>query len=166
MNQTPWQVILTMHKKIRQTEQIAIRKKQVKTYASFTQLSSSTISKALSFQFQNTSFQNVYSLPIPIKIKFEYNSNNPFNSLFKKPFNSTFRFTRTPKSTTPAWVVETKVTGENTDRKFYSTTKQTELEGKVSYNSFDSNIKLWSPSLTNREFKFKNPEKSYQLKET
>ena len=85
--------------KIRQAEKIAIRKRKVKTYASFTQLSSSTISKALSFQFQNTSFQNVYSLPIPIKTKFEYNSNNPFNNLFKKPFNSTFRFTRTPKST-------------------------------------------------------------------
>ena len=69
-----------------------------------------------------------------------------------------------PKVQTSGWVVQTKVTGENTNRKFYSTTKQTELEGKVSYNSFDSNIKLWFPSLTNREFKITNPEKYLPIK--
>ena len=71
-----------------------------------------------------------------------------------------------PKVQTSGWVVQTKVTGENTDRKFYSTTKQTELEGKVSDNSFDSNIKLWFPSLKNRDLSLQIPKNTYQLKET
>ena len=54
--------------KIRQAEQMAIRKRKVKTTASFTQSSSSTISKALSFQFRNVGFQNGYFLPIPTKV--------------------------------------------------------------------------------------------------
>ena len=73
---------------IRQAEQRAIRKRKVKTCASFTQSSSSTIYKAPSFQFRNAGFQNGYSLPIPTKTTFEYNSNN-----------NPFRFTRTFKST-------------------------------------------------------------------
>ena len=85
--------------KIRQAEQRAIRKKKVKRPASFTQSSSSTISKALSFRFRNTNFQNGYSPPFPTKTKLEHNANNPFNNLFNNPFNNPFRFTRTPKST-------------------------------------------------------------------
>ena len=73
--------------KIRQAEeQSAIRKKKVKTPVSFTQSSSSTISKAPSYQFQNGSFQNGYSLPISTKTKFEYNSNNSLNNPFNNPF--------------------------------------------------------------------------------
>ena len=90
MNKTSLQVILTMQ--TRQKEQRAIRKRKVKAPAS---LSSSTISKAPSFQFRNTSFQNGYSLPIPKKTKFEYSSNNTFNNRLNNPF----RFTRMPKST-------------------------------------------------------------------
>ena len=44
-----------------------------------------------------------------------------------------------PKVQTPAWVAENKTTVEKTVRKFNSTTKRTELVGKVSYNSFDFN---------------------------
>ena len=66
-----------------------------------------------------------------------------------------------PKVQTPAWVVESKATGEKTVRKFNSTTKHTELEGKVSYNSFDSNIEVTDDfrNLKNREFEFTNKEK-------
>ena len=80
--------------KIRQAEQRTIRKRKVKTSASFTQSSSSTISKASSSHFRNASFQNGYSPPISTKTKFEYNPNNPFNN----PFSNSFRFPRTPKS--------------------------------------------------------------------
>ena len=69
--------------KIRQAEQRAIRKRKLKTPSRFTQSSSSTISKAPSFQFRNANFQNGYSRPISTKTKFEYNLNNPFNN----PFN-------------------------------------------------------------------------------
>ena len=100
--------------KIRQAEQRAIRKRKVKTPASFTQSSSSTISKAPSFQFRNASFQNGYSPPIPTKTKFEYNSSNPFNNPFSNPFNNPFRFTRTPKSTDTCRAVESKAIGEKT----------------------------------------------------
>ena len=114
--------------KIRQAEQRAIRKKKVKAPASFPQSSSSTISKAPSFRFWNASFQNGYSPPIPTKTKFEYNANNSFNNLFKNPF----RFTRTPKVQTTAWVGENKATEEKTVQKFNSSTKQTELEDLIS----------------------------------
>ena len=65
-----------------------------------------------------------------------------------------------------AWVAENKTTGEKTVRNFNSTTKnfnsttkQTELEGKVSYNSFDSNIEVVDfQNLTNREYEFTNQE--------
>ena len=66
-----------------------------------------------------------------------------------------------------AWVAESKTTGEKTVRNFNSTTKnfnsttkQTELEGKVSYNSFDSNIEVVDDfqNLTNREYEFTNQE--------
>ena len=53
--------------KIRQAELRAVRKRKVKTPASFTQSSSSTISKAPSFQFRNANFQNGYSPPVPQK---------------------------------------------------------------------------------------------------
>ena len=46
--------------KVREAEQRAIRKRKVKTPASFTQSSSSTISKAPGFQFWNASFQNEF----------------------------------------------------------------------------------------------------------
>ena len=81
--------------KIRQAKQRAIRKRKVKTSASFTQSSSSTISKAPSSHFRNASFQDGYSPPIPTKTKFDCNPNNPFNN----PFNNSFRFPRMPKST-------------------------------------------------------------------
>ena len=48
-----------------------------------------------------------------------------------------------PEVQTPVWDAENKATGEKTVRRFNSTTKQTELKGKVSYNSFDSNIEPW-----------------------
>ena len=66
-----------------------------------------------------------------------------------------------------AWVAENKTTGEKTVRNFNSTTKNfnsttklTELEGKVSYNSFDSNIEVVDDfqNLTNREYEFTNQE--------
>ena len=65
-----------------------------------------------------------------------------------------------PKVQTPAWVAENKGPGEKTVWKFNSTTKQTELEGKVSYNSFDSNIELVDDfqNLKNREYEFTNQE--------
>ena len=47
-----------------------------------------------------------------------------------------------PKIQTPTWVAENKATGENTVWKFNNTTKQTELKGKVLYDSFDSNSEL------------------------
>ena len=42
-----------------------------------------------------------------------------------------------PKVQRPAWVGENRSTGEKAVGKFNSTTKETELEGKISYNSFD-----------------------------
>ena len=73
-----------------------------------------------------------------------------------------------PKVQTPAWVVESKATGERTVPKFNSTTKQTEFkgEGKISYNSFDSNIELIDDfqNLKNREFDFTNKEKYLSVK--
>ena len=120
--------------KIRQAELRAIRKRNVKTPASFTQSSSSTISKAPSSQFRNASFQNGYSLPVTTKTTFRYNSNNPFNN--------PFRFARMPKVQTPSWAAESKATGEKTVPKFSCTKKQTELKGKVLYNPFDSNKEL------------------------
>ena len=63
-----------------------------------------------------------------------------------------------PKVQTPTWFAESKATGEKTVQKFNSTTKQTELEGKVSYNCFDCSIELIddSQNLKNREFEFAN----------
>ena len=51
-------------------------------------------------------------------------------------------------------------------RKFNSTTKQTELEGKVSYNSFDSNIELIDDfqNLKDRKFEFTNQENYVSVK--
>ena len=71
-----------------------------------------------------------------------------------------------PKVQTPAWVVESKTVEEKTVRKFNNTTKQTKLEGKVSYNSFDSNIELIDSfqNLKNREFEFTNKEKYISVK--
>ena len=138
--------------KIRQAELRAVRKRKVKTPASFTQSSSSTISKAPSFQFRNANFQNGYSPPVPTKTTFRYNSNNPFNN--------PFRFARTPKVQTPSWAAESKATGEKTVRKFSCSKKQTELKGKVLYNPFDSNKELTDDfqNLTHREFEFTNQE--------
>ena len=84
-----------MHKKLDRQNKEQSEKRKVKTPTSFTQSSSSMISKAPSFQFWDASFQNGYTPPIPTKTKFEYNSYNPFNN----PFNNPFRFTRMPKST-------------------------------------------------------------------
>ena len=82
-----------MHKKLDRQNKEQSEKRKVKTPTSFTQSSSSMISKAPSFQFCDA--QNGYYPPIPTKAKFKYNSYNPFNN----PFNNPFRFTRTPKST-------------------------------------------------------------------
>ena len=69
-----------------------------------------------------------------------------------------------PKVQTSTWVAENKATGEKTVSKFNSTTKQTELEGKVSYNFFDSNIELIDDFQNlNREYEFTN-QKNYKLK--
>ena len=72
-----------------------------------------------------------------------------------------------PKVQTLAWVAENKATGEKTVRKFNSTTKQTELEGKVSFNSFDSNIELIDESKTLRveNLSLQIRKITYQLKE-
>ena len=99
--------------KIRQAEQRAIRKRKAKTPSSFTQSSSSTISKAPSFQFRNISFQNGYSLPIPLQ-KQNLNtiqitpSTIPSTTHLTIPSDSPER----PKVQTPAWVVESKAIGE------------------------------------------------------
>ena len=71
-----------------------------------------------------------------------------------------------PKVQTLAWVAENKATGEKTVRKFNSTTKQTELEGKVSFNSFDSNIELIDDfqNLKDRKFEFTNQENYVSVK--
>ena len=71
-----------------------------------------------------------------------------------------------PKVQTTAWVAESKTTGEKTVRKFSSTTKQTEVEGKVSYNSLDSNLELLDDfqNLKNREFEFTNQENYISVK--
>ena len=55
---------------------------------------------------------------------------------------------------------------ETTVRKFSSTTKQTELEGEVLYNSFDSSIELTDDiqNLKNREFEFTNQENYISVK--
>ena len=129
--------------KIRQAEQSAIRKRKVKTPASFTQLSSSTISKASSSQFWNASFQNGYSPPIPTK-KVNLNTVQSTTSIIPSttPLTIPSDSPERPKVQRPAWIAESKAIGEKTVLKFKSTTKQTELEGKVSYNSFDSNIEL------------------------
>ena len=72
-----------------------------------------------------------------------------------------------PKVQTLAWVAENKATGEKTVRKFNSTTKQTELEGKVSFNSFDSIIELIDDSKTLRveNLSLQIRKITYQLKE-
>ena len=64
--------------KVRQAEQREIKKNiKVRTPASFTQSSSSTISKAPSSQFRNASFQNGYSLPIPTQLNLNAIKTNP-----------------------------------------------------------------------------------------
>ena len=62
--------------------------------------------------------------------------------------------------------MESKAIGEKTVQKFNSTTKQAELEGKVSYNSFDFNIELINgfQNVKNREFEFTNQEKYISVK--
>ena len=72
-----------------------------------------------------------------------------------------------PKVKTPAWAAESKATGKKTVRKFNSTISQTELEGKVQCNYFDSNIEPIDgfQNLKNREFEFTSQENTYQLKE-
>ena len=86
----------------------------------------------------------------------------PSTTPFTMPSDSPER----QKVQTSAWTAESKATGEKTVRKFNSTTKQTELEGKVSYNSFDSNIELIHgfQSLKNRGFAFTNQEKYISVK--
>ena len=79
-----------------------------------------------------------------------------------------------PKVQTPAWVAENKATGEKTVWKFDSTTKQTELEGEVSYNSSDSiffrfdsiYIELTDDfqNLKNTEYEFTNQENYISVK--
>ena len=129
--------------KIRQAEQSAIRKRKVKTPASFTLLSSFTISKASSSQFWNASFQNGYSPPIPTK-KVNLNTVQSTPSIIPSttPLTIPSDSPERPKVQTPARTAESKATGEKTVLKFKSTTKQTELEDKVSYNSFSFNIEL------------------------
>ena len=71
-----------------------------------------------------------------------------------------------PKVQTPTWVAENKATGEKTVSKFNSTTKKTELEGKVSYNFFDSNIELIDDFQNlNREYEFTNQKNYIFVKE-
>ena len=71
-----------------------------------------------------------------------------------------------PKVQIPAWVAENKGTGEKTVRKFSITTKQTESEGKVLYNSFDSNIELVDDfqNLKDWEYEFTNQENYTSVK--
>ena len=73
-----------------------------------------------------------------------------------------------PKVQTPAWVAENKATGEKNIRKFNSAAKQTELQGKFSYNSFDSNIEQIDDfqNLENRGYEFINQENYISVKVT
>ena len=139
--------------KIRQAE-------QVKTPASSTQSSSSTISKAPSFQFQNASFQTGHSPPISTKTKLEYNSSNPSNNPFNKPFNNPFRFTRMPKSTNTCTGCGKQGHWRKDCSESSAAQQNTELEGKVSYNSFYSNIEITDDfqNLKNSEFELANQE--------
>ena len=107
---TPLQVDSDEAQKIRQEEQRAVTKREVKTRASFTQSSKSTISQTPSFQFRNARFQNRYFC----------------QSLQKQNLNTI----QTIPSTTPsairsdspecskvetlAWVVDSKATEEKT----------------------------------------------------
>ena len=66
-----------------------------------------------------------------------------------------------PKEQIHVCVAESKATEEKNVQKFNSKTKQTDLEGTVSYNSFDSKIKLVDgfQNPKNRKFEFKDQEK-------
>ena len=160
VNRTLWQMILTMHKKF-DRQNTAIRKSKVKTPTRFTKSSSSTISKVVSFQFWSPSFQNGYSPPISTKNKIECNSSNPFNNPFNDSFKNAFRFTRPPKSTDTYMGCGEQYHGEKTIQNINSKTKQADLEFKVSYNSFDTNIELIHSfqNLKNREFELTNQKK-------
>ena len=91
-----------MHRKLDRQNKVQSEKesKNTRQFYKVILIHESMISKAPSFQFQNASFQNGYSLPISKKKKkIEYNSINPFNNPFHNPFKNPFRFTKTPKST-------------------------------------------------------------------
>ena len=82
--------------------------------------------------FRNASFQNGYILYQSLQ-KQNLNTIQTTPSIIPSatpsaiPSDSRER----PKVQTPAWFAESKATGEKTVQKFNSTTKQTELEGKV-----------------------------------
>ena len=98
-------------KKIRQEEQRAVTKREVKTPASLTQSSKSTISKTPSFQFRNARFHNGYFC----------------QSLQKQNLNTIQTIPSTTPSTirsdsperskvqTLAWVVDSKATEQKTE---------------------------------------------------
>ena len=166
MNRTPWQVMLMMHKKLDKQNKGQSEKGKQKhppvlhshphtpslkhPVSSFGMPVSKMDILRQSLQKQN--LNTIQTTPSTI----------PSTTPLTIPSDSLER----PKVQTPAWVVESKAIGEKTVRKFNSTTIQTELEGKVSYNSFDSNIELIDgfQNLKNREFEFTNKEKYISVK--
>ena len=97
--------------KIRQEEQRAVTKSEVKTPASFTQSSKSTISKTPSFQFRNARFHNGYFCQFLQKQNLNtiqtIPSANPSTIRSDSPEHS--------KVQTLAWVVDSKATEEKTE---------------------------------------------------
>ena len=109
----------------------------------------------------------------PYKNKTWIKFKQPFKNPFKNAFSNTFGFTRTSKSTDTCvgcreqgYRRKDNSTTKQTLRKFNSTAKQTELESKVSCNSFDFNIKVIHgfQDLQIWEFKFTNLEKYIPVK--
>ena len=138
--------------KIRQAERRAIRKKKVKSH-----------------RLPRFLKHPVFGFGTPVsKMDILHQSLQKQNLNTKETTRSTIYSTipstipldspQRPKVQIPAWIAENKATGEKTVRKFNSTTKQTELEGKV--NSFDSNIEQIDDfqNLKNTEYEFINQE--------
>ena len=117
-----------MHRKLDRQNKVQSEKesKNTRQFYKVILIHESMISKAPSFQFQNASFQNGYSLPISKKKK-KLNtiqstpSTIPSTILLKILSDSPKR----PKVQTPAWIAESKAILEKAVLKFNSTTKQT-----------------------------------------
>ena len=152
--------------KITQVEQRAIRKNKVKTPPSFTQSSSSTISKAPSFHFR----MPVSKLNILRQSLQKQNLITVQTTCLKTSSTTTLTIPsdsrERPKVQAPVWIAESKVTEVKAIRKFNSKTKQTVLAGKFSHNSFDNNTELTDSfeNLKDKEFEFTSQEKYISVK--